>query len=88
MEQLWQTSAMRLADRSRISMWRIDGIPPNGQERACSTVSNVSQVQVERRLDGNQQYLRAIASRNAPLCKVKLFSSMGRVVNQLDAPFS
>ena len=62
METLWQSSAMRLADRSRISLWRIDGIPQNGQERACSTGSNVSQVQVERRLDGNQQYLRAIHS--------------------------
>ena len=30
METLWQTSATRLAVRSR---WRIDGKPPKGQER-------------------------------------------------------
>ena len=79
---------MRLAVRSRISLWRIDGKPPSGQERACSTVKDFPHVQVEGMLDGSQPYLRAIASRNAPLCKVKPFSSIGRVVNQLDAPFS
>ena len=79
---------MRLAVRSRISSWRIDGKPPKGQERACSTVRDVNSTrQVEGDLDGNQPYLRVIASRNAPLCKVKPFSSMGRVINQ-DAPFS
>ena len=62
--------------------------PPSGQERACSTVNDFPHVQVEGMLDGSQPYLRAIASRNAPLCKVKPFSSIGRVVNQLDAPFS
>ena len=36
----------------------------------------------------SQPYLRTRASRNAPLCKVKPFSSIGSVVNQLDAPFS
>ena len=46
-------------------------------------MSNVPQVQVEGRLDDSQPYLRAIASKNAPLCKVKPFSLMCRVVNQL-----
>ena len=44
-------------------------------------------VQVEGMLDGSQPYLRAIASQNAPLCKMKPFSSICRVVNKLDAPF-
>ena len=56
---------MRLAVRSRISSWRIDGKPPKGQERACSTVRDVNSTrQVEGDLDGNQPYLRVIASRN------------------------
>ena len=52
---------MRLAVRSRISLWRIDGKPPSGQERACSTVKDFPHVQVEGMLDGSQPYLRAIA---------------------------
>ena len=44
METLWQTSAMRLAVRSRVSLWRIDGKPPNGQERACLSVIDHHQI--------------------------------------------
>ena len=79
---------MKLAVRLQISLWRIDGKPLSEQERACSTVKGFPYVQVEERLDGSQLYLRVIASRNAPLCKVKPFLSIGSVVNQLDAPFS
>ena len=31
----------------------IDGKPPKGQERACSTVNDFPHVQVEERLDGS-----------------------------------
>ncbi len=31
---------------------------------------------------------RAIASRKAPLCRLKLYSLIGRVVSQVEAPFS
>ena len=57
-------------------------------DKRGSTVRDFPHVQVEGMLDGSQPYLRAIASRNAPLCKVKPFSSIGRFVNQFDAPIS
>ena len=39
------------------------------------------------RLKG-QPHLRAIASRNAPLCSLKPKSAIGKVVSQLEAPLS
>ena len=41
----FRTSVSRLAVRSLISLWRIDGKPPFGHERACSTENFMSQVQ-------------------------------------------
>ena len=49
----WKHCARRLAVKSQISLWRIDRKPPQGQRRACTTVTDVPQVQVEGRLDGN-----------------------------------
>ena len=42
-------------------------------------VKDFPHVQVVGMLDGSQ---------HAPLCKVRPFSSIGRVVNQLDDPFT
>ncbi len=39
-------------------------------------------------MGSNHNYLSASASWNAPLWRVKPCSSIGRVVSQLDAPFS
>ena len=41
---------------SRISLWRIDGNPPRGQFRACSTVNCLPQMQWEGRCAGCQPY--------------------------------
>ena len=42
-----QTSVRRLAVKSLISLWRIEGNPPLGQERACSTEKEAPQTQCE-----------------------------------------
>ena len=84
----WQTSVSIVAVTSRISLWRMIGKPPLGHERTCSTVKEEPHTQWRGMLDGNQPYRSARASLNAPLCKQKPNSSMGREVNQFEAPFS
>ena len=83
----WHTSVSKLAVRSLISCHRI-GKPPLGQVKAWSIVNLVPHSQFEGvRLKG-QPYLRAIASRNAPLCSLNPKSAIGKVVSQLEAPLS
>ena len=55
---------------SRISLWRIDGNPPRGQFRACSTVNCLPQMQWEGKCVGRQPYRRHSASLKAPLWRV------------------
>ena len=64
------------------------GKPPLEQERACSTVNERPQAQCDGSLESGNTYLSARASEKVPLCKQKPNSLIGRVVNQLDAPFS
>ena len=45
------------------------------------------QEQLEGTCDGWQPYLRAKASWKAPSCEVNPYSSIGRVVSQLETPF-
>ena len=73
---------------SRISLWRIDGNPPRGQFRACSTVNFLPQMQWEGRCAGCQPYRKHSASLKAPLWRANPCSSMGKVESQLEAPFS
>ena len=84
----WQTSVSIVAVTSRISLWRMIGKPPLGHERTCSTVNEEPHTQWRGMLEGNQPYRSARASLNAPLCKQKPNSSMGREVSQFEAPFS
>ena len=51
------------------SLWRIDGNPPRGQERTCSTVKLEPHTQVMGVRVGGQPQRRASASTKAPLCK-------------------
>ena len=83
-----QTSVRRFAVKSLILLWRIEGNPPLEQERACSTEKEAPQTQCEGVRAGSQPYLRHRASTKAPLCKQKPCSLMGRVVSQLEEPFS
>ena len=76
------------AQCSRISLCLIEGKPPFGQERACSTENCVPRSQLTGVRYGCHPYLRHNASRKAPLCNVNPNSAMGRAVSQLDAPFS
>ena len=46
MATLWQTSAMRLAVKSLVSLCRIDGKPPFAHDNACSTEKLVPQEHV------------------------------------------
>ena len=75
MDTLLQTSEMRLAVRSLISLCRMVGNPPLGQDRACSTEKLVPHVPVVGVCWGSQPYLRAMASLKAPFVerKTKLF---------------
>ena len=77
----------------RISLWRIDGNPPRGQFRACTTkwcrcIASAPQMQWEGKCVGRQPYRRHNASLKAPLWRANPCSSMGKVESQLEAPFS
>ena len=86
--QTLQTSESRLAVMSRISLCLIEGNPPLGHDRAWSTEKFLPQAQVVGVREGCQLYRSARASRKAPLCKLKPNSRIGRVVSQVEAPFS
>ena len=85
---LWHTSFIISAVMSRSSLCRICGNPPREQLSVCSTVNFWLQMQCDGRFGGCQPYLRQSASLNAPLWRAKPCSAIGRVVSQLDAPFS
>ena len=76
------------AVRSRSSLCLIDGNPPQGQLKACSMVKCYPQTQLAGRSGGLHPYLRYRASLNAPLCRAKPCSAIGRAESQLEAPFS
>ena len=65
-----------------------DGKSPLLQERACPTEKEDPHSQFVGDLDGVHPYRKARASEKAPLWRLKPCSSMGSVVNQLEAPFS
>ena len=78
---LWHTSVSKLAVRSLISLRCRIGKPPLGQVKAWSIVNLVPHSQFEGVRLRDQPYLRAIASRNAPLCSLKPKSAIGKVVS-------
>ena len=65
-----------------------DGNPLHGQLSACSVENTELQTQWYGRCGGVQPYRRQRAPWNEPLGRVKLFSSMGRATNQLEALLS
>ena len=73
---------------SRSSLCLIDGNPPLGQLSACSTVNFWLQTQCDGGFGGCQPYLRQSTSLKASLWRAKPCSVIGKVVSQLDAPFS
>ena len=73
---------------SRVSFCLMEGKPPLLQESMWSIVKLLSHAQVLGTLSGCQLYLKARASRNADLWREKPNSEIGRVVSQLEAPFS
>ena len=79
------TSLSRLAVKSRTSLWRIDGNPPHGQLKACSTENNFPHAHVCGRFTGCQPNLKHRASQNSPLGTANPCSAIGRVVSQHDA---
>ena len=87
-DTLCATRFNELARVSRTSLWRIDGNPPNGQDRACATVRGFSHRQVLGSRDGVQPYQRHSPSRNSAFERAKPWREMGRHVSQLEAPFS
>ena len=80
----WHTSVSRFAVMSLISLCRMEGNPPRGQESTCSTVKLAPHSQLEGVRGGAHPYLKARASTKAPLCKTKPCSSKGREVSQLE----
>ena len=66
----------------------IMGKPTVGQLKACSTLNGFPHIQCEARSIGSHPYLRHRASWNALLYRVKPWSYMGRMVSQVEAPFS
>ena len=85
---LWQTSLKNSAVMSRSSLWRMEGKPPWGQLKACSTVNCLPQEHWRGRFEGYQPYLRQRASRKALLCNAKPCSEIGSVDSRLEPPFS
>ena len=79
MQTLLHTSAMRSAVRSLMSLSLSVGKPPLGQVRACSTFRFLPQTYTLRIFCSCHPCLRAMASRNALLCRKKPNSSIGRI---------
>ena len=80
------TSVSRFAVMSLISLCRMEGNPPRGQESTCSTVKLAPHSQLDGVREGAHPYLKARASTKAPLCRTKPCSSKGREVSQLEEP--
>ena len=85
---LWHTSVGRPAVTSRISLWRMVGKPPCGQDRVCSTVKVVPHAQSRGLRDGVHPYLSASASVKVPLCRQNPNSLMCKDVSQFEAALS
>ena len=66
----------------------MEGKPPHGHPKACSTVNRFPQTQLDGNKGGRQPYLRHKASLKAPLCNAKPCSVKGKAVNQLEEPDS
>ena len=77
-----------MAVKFLISLCLIDGKPPLVQERACSTERVEPQSHLAGSLSGVQPYRSAKASWKASLCNAKSCSESGRMVSQMDEPFS
>ena len=74
--------------RFLISLCLNVGNPPLGQFSACSMVKSKWQVHLVGNRSGSQPYLRQRASLKSPLCKANPYSFRGKVVGQLEEPFS
>ena len=83
-----QTSLKSEAVRSRISLCRAMVNPPLLHVRAWQLSNGSPHAQCEGRLVGSQPYRRAMASRNAPLCRANPCSWRGRAESQDEAPSS
>ena len=77
-----------MAVKFLISLCLIDGKPPLVQDRVRSTERVDPQSHLAGSLSGFQPYRSAKASWKAPLCNAKLCSKSGRMVSQVDEPFS
>ena len=84
----WHTSVSRFAVISLISLCRMEGNPPRGQERTCSTMKLAPHSQLEGVRVVTHPYLKARVSTKAPLWRTKPCSSKGREVSQLEEPLS
>ena len=82
------TSRSRVAVTSRISLCLMMTYPPLAQLRAWLVSLCFPQMQILGIPCGLHPYLRARASRNAPLCNTTPCSSIGITVSHADAPFS
>ena len=83
-----QTSLKSEAVRSRISLCRAMVNPPLLHVRPWQLSNGSPHAQCEGRLVGSQPYRRAMASRNAPLCRANPSSWRGRAESQDEAPSS
>ena len=70
------------------SLCLMEGKPPHGHPKACSTVNCFPQTQLDGNRGGCQPYLRHKASLKAPLYNAKPCSIKGKAVNQLEEPDS
>ena len=80
------TSDIRDAVKSQMPLYRWMGNPSVLQLRARWTSLLLPDAQIVAMPAGCHPYCRASASLNAPLCRVNLCSSIGRVFNYASAP--
>ena len=87
-ETSWQTSVSRSAVISLISLWRIDGKPPRGHERTCSTEKKAPQSQCLAGTCCRPAVSETQGIHEGALCRLKPNSEIGSEVSQLEAPLS
>ena len=85
---LWHTSLINFTVMSLISLCLMNGNPPHGQLRVCSTIKAYSQTHFDGNLLGLQPYHKHKASWKSSWGKLKPCSTIGSVVSQLEASFS
>ena len=89
MQTSWQSLERSVTVTSQILLCLMEGKPPLAQKSMWSIVKKpLPHAQVVGTLSGCQPYLKARASRNAELWREKANFKIGRVVSQLEAPFS